>query len=122
MQSRDKMGKLTVVLDLDGTLISSFTPKRAPALPAAARSYVVGQGAQLNPNGVLVVERPGMRRFFERLNEFAGGCRVRGLGFGGPSLIPCSRISSYACCHFFSSGLGALVTSSTPAEIGVPLV
>ncbi len=42
-------GKLTVVLDLDGTLISSFTPRRAPALGPGVVGYVVGKGGRLNP-------------------------------------------------------------------------
>jgi RNA polymerase II subunit A small phosphatase-like protein len=66
-------GRLTVVLDLDGTLISSYTPKRAPKLPPGATSYVVGRGGRLNPNGVFVVERPGLEQFFSKLSEFAGG-------------------------------------------------
>ena len=65
-------GRLTVVLDLDGTLISSFTPRRAPSLHPGTKSYVVGRGAKLNPNGVLVVERPELGQFFRKLNEFAG--------------------------------------------------
>lgn len=65
-------GRLTVVLDLDGTLISSFTPRRAPSLPPGSKSYVVGKGGKLNPNGVLVVERPNLGGFLSTLNEFAG--------------------------------------------------
>ena len=65
-------GRLTVVLDLDGTLVSSFTPARAPRLPAGMQSYVVGRGARINPNGVFVVERPGLLHFFAQLSEFAG--------------------------------------------------
>ncbi len=64
-------GKLCVVLDLDGTLVSSFTPKRAPRLPAYVRTHVVGVGSRLNPHGVLVVERPGLAHFLERLAQFA---------------------------------------------------
>ncbi|KAK9836188.1 hypothetical protein WJX81_007747 [Elliptochloris bilobata] len=64
-------GQLTVVLDLDGTLVSSFTPRRAPALPPGSTSYVVGRGGRLNPGGVFVVERPGLAAFFARLAEFA---------------------------------------------------
>ena len=63
---------MTVVLDLDGTLIASFTPRRAPRLPPGATSYVVGRGGRLNPAGVFVVERPGLRDFFARLTEIAG--------------------------------------------------
>ncbi len=51
--------KLTLCLDLDGTLVTTFTPKRAPRLPDSAVSYVVGEGGKLNPAGVFVVERPG---------------------------------------------------------------
>lgn len=65
-------GRLTVVLDLDGTLISSYTPKRAPRLPPGYTTYVVGRGGRLNPGGVFVVERPGLACFFSRLAEFAG--------------------------------------------------
>ena len=61
-----------MVLDLDGTLISSFTPRRAPSLPPGSKSYVVGKGAKLNPNGVLVVERPDLGHFLQKINEFAG--------------------------------------------------
>jgi 2,3-diketo-5-methylthio-1-phosphopentane phosphatase len=64
-------GRLTVVLDLDGTLISSFTPRRAPSLAPGSTSYVCGRGAKLNPNGVLVVERPDLGAFLKRLSEFA---------------------------------------------------
>ena len=73
MQTGEMKGRLTVVLDLDGTLISSFTPRRAPSLPPGVKSYVVGRGAKLNPMGVLVVERPELAAFFSKLNEFAGG-------------------------------------------------
>ena len=64
--------RLTVVLDLDGTLISSFTPRRAPRLPSDMTSYIVGRGGKLNPGGVFVVERPGLQEFFERLSTTAG--------------------------------------------------
>ncbi len=67
-------GKLTVVLDLDGTLISSFTPRRAPRLPPGSTSYIVGKGGRLNPQGVFVVERPGLQEFFRQLSTFAGSC------------------------------------------------
>jgi NLI interacting factor-like phosphatase len=63
---------MTVVLDLDGTLIASFTPRRAPRLPPGATSYIVGRGGRLNPAGVFVVERPGLQEFFARLSEIAG--------------------------------------------------
>lgn len=65
-------GRLTVVLDLDGTLISSFTPRRAPRLPPGVTSYIVGRGGGLNPQGVFVVERPGLQEFFRQLSSFAG--------------------------------------------------
>ena len=57
---------------MDGTLLSSFTPRRAPVLPPGSIAYVVGRGGRLNPNGVFVVERPGLLAFFQRLAEFAG--------------------------------------------------
>lgn len=64
-------GKLTVVLDLDGTLISSYTPRRAPALAPGSVGYVVGRGGRLNPQGVFVVERPGLKEFFARVSAVA---------------------------------------------------
>ncbi|KAL0044617.1 hypothetical protein WJX82_002935 [Trebouxia sp. C0006] len=70
-QRPEHKGKLTVVLDLDGTLISSFTPRRAPRLPPGSTSYVVGKGGRLNPQGVFVVERPGLQEFFRQLSTFA---------------------------------------------------
>ena len=74
---------LTVCLDVDGTLIASYPPSRAGALlaprgdggggkgskPPAA--FLVGQGSRLNPSGVLVLERPGLGEFLEKLSEFA---------------------------------------------------
>jgi hypothetical protein len=72
---------LTVVLDLDGTLIASYPPSRAGALlaprgdgggnnkPPAA--FLVGQGSRLNPSGVLVLERPGLGELLAMLSEFA---------------------------------------------------
>ena len=65
-------GRLTVVLDLDGTLISSFAPRRAPSFSKSCNSYIVGRGAKLNPNGVLVVERPELGHFLQELYKFAG--------------------------------------------------
>ncbi|EIE23454.1 hypothetical protein COCSUDRAFT_62990 [Coccomyxa subellipsoidea C-169] len=70
-QKPEHAGRLTVVLDLDGTLLSSFTPRRAPVLPAGSTSYIVGRGGRLNPNGVFVVERPGLTAFFDQLCKFA---------------------------------------------------
>lgn len=64
-------GKMTILLDLDGTLVSSFTPRRAPKLPASMRTHIVGRGSQLNPGGVFVVERPGLQEFLAELNSFA---------------------------------------------------
>lgn len=118
-------GRLVVCLDLDGTLVTTFTPKRAPMLPAGsgearllcaltaascatclfwinglpawlpyshyristapsplfslarsssrktAVSYVAGRGGKLNPNGVFVVERPGLGDFLHRIASFA---------------------------------------------------
>lgn len=64
-------GKLTVVLDMDGTLISSFPPSRAPLFPDDLNTYVVGRGSRINPKGVFVVERPGLRHFFRELSKFA---------------------------------------------------
>ncbi len=60
-------GKLTVLLDLDGTLVSSYTPRRAPKLPPTMVAHLVGKGSSLNPLGVFVVERPGLHAFLAEL-------------------------------------------------------
>ena len=60
-------GRLTVLLDLDGTLVSSFTPRRAPVLPPSMKTHLVGVGSSLNPGGVFVVERPGLTPFLQQL-------------------------------------------------------
>jgi Dullard-like phosphatase family protein len=70
-QRPEHAGRLCVCLDLDGTLVTTFTPKRAPSLPPSAVSYVVGRGGRLNPGGVCVVERPGLGPFLRRLSAFA---------------------------------------------------
>ena len=56
-----------MLLDLDGTLVSSFTPRRAPALPPSMKTHLVGVGSSLNPAGVFVVERPGLGQFLQQL-------------------------------------------------------
>ncbi|CAG9463532.1 unnamed protein product [Pedinophyceae sp. YPF-701] len=68
-QRAEMRGKLTVVLDLDGTLVSTYTVRRAPRLPREVRSYVVGRGGPLNVDGVFVVERPGLGDFLRSLAE-----------------------------------------------------
>jgi len=70
-QLPEHRGRLTVCLDLDGTLVTTFTPKRAPSLPPLMVSYIVGQGGRLNPAGVYVVERPGLGQFLQQLATFA---------------------------------------------------
>ncbi|KAG2489703.1 hypothetical protein HYH03_011810 [Edaphochlamys debaryana] len=70
-QSPEHAGRLCVLLDLDGTLVSSYTPRRAPRLPPYVRTHMVGVGSKLNPAGVFVVERPGLREFLEELASFA---------------------------------------------------
>ncbi|GLI62617.1 hypothetical protein VaNZ11_005280 [Volvox africanus] len=70
-QRPEHAGRLCVLLDLDGTLVSSYTPRRAPRLPPYVRTHVVGMGSKLNPGGVFVVERPGLREFLEELSSFA---------------------------------------------------
>lgn len=65
-QRPEYKNKLTLCLDLDGTLVTTFTPKRAPRLPDCAVSYVVGEGGKLNPGGIFVVERPGLGDFLRR--------------------------------------------------------
>lgn len=81
-QRPEHRGRLVVCLDLDGTLVTTFTPKRAPLLPPSAVSYIVGRGGKLNPGGVFVVERPGLGQFLRRLSAF---CEVRRLGWEGRS-------------------------------------
>lgn len=87
-QRAEHAGRLTVVLDLDGTLLSSFTPRRAPVLPPGSTAYIMGRGGRLNPNGVFVVERPGLTTFFDQLSKFAGAhssvCIVNPSGSRGP--------------------------------------
>ncbi|KAK9799425.1 hypothetical protein WJX73_008637 [Symbiochloris irregularis] len=70
-QAAHLKGRLTAVLDLDGTLVSTYSPKRAPRLPPGCTSFLCGQGSKLNPQGVLVIERPGLRLFLQRLASFA---------------------------------------------------
>ncbi|KAG2422865.1 hypothetical protein HXX76_015697 [Chlamydomonas incerta] len=70
-QRPEHAGKLCVLLDLDGTLVSSYTPRRAPRLPPYVRTHVVGTGSKLNPAGVFVVERPGLTEFLEELASFS---------------------------------------------------
>lgn len=82
-------GRLTVLLDLDGTLVSSFTPRRAPRLPASMKTHLVGVGSSLNPAGVFVVERPGLTPFLQQLAAVAevvvftaGACAAHVCGCG----------------------------------------
>lgn len=86
-------GRLTVLLDLDGTLISSFTPSRAPVLPPSMKTHLVGVGSSLNPGGVFVVERPGLGQFLQQLAAMSevvvftaggeqGGCWRKGTEAG----------------------------------------
>ena len=95
--------RLTVVLDLDGTLISSFTPRRAPRLPSDMTSYIVGRGGKLNPGGVFVVERPGLQEFFERLSTTAGDfgtVALAGLSVGAAfDLLHCLCMMHASCQH-----------------------
>jgi hypothetical protein len=86
-------GRLTVLLDLDGTLVSSFTPRRAPVLPPSMKTHLVGVGSSLNPAGVFVVERPGLTPFLQQLAAMSevvvftageqalllGQCRIRSI-------------------------------------------
>lgn len=58
--------KLTLCLDLDGTLITTVNPRRAPALPESMVTYTVGKGGKLNPGGIFVIERPGLGDFLKR--------------------------------------------------------
>uniref|UniRef100_A0A7S1X6P0 Protein-serine/threonine phosphatase n=1 Tax=Tetraselmis chuii TaxID=63592 RepID=A0A7S1X6P0_9CHLO len=63
--------KLTVVLDMDGSLLSSYAAQRQPLLHPGLATFVTGKGGKLNPGGVLVVERPGLREFLAELSAFA---------------------------------------------------
>eukprot|EP00983_Pelagomonas_calceolata_P034011 1065396-Pelagomonas_calceolata.AAC.3 len=47
-QAPQHKGKLTVLLDLDGTLITSFPPKRAPRVPPSMRTHIVGIGSKVS--------------------------------------------------------------------------
>lgn len=44
-------GRLHIVLDIDGTLVASFPPRRAPQLPPHVRTHLVAEGSSLNPQG-----------------------------------------------------------------------
>ena len=70
-QSPANTGRLTVCLDLDGTLIAAFAPRRAPQLGPDSIGYIVGKGGKLNPGGVFVVERPGLGEFLKRIAAIA---------------------------------------------------
>ena len=59
--------RLTLCLDLDGTLVTTVNPRRAPVLPEGMVSYTVGQGGKLNPGGIFVIERPGLGDFLKRV-------------------------------------------------------
>jgi len=63
--------KMTVLLDMDGTLLSSYSAVRQPRLPPGLNTFVTGKGGKLNPGGVLVVERPGLHKFLSDLSSFA---------------------------------------------------
>lgn len=65
-QRSEFQNKITLCLDLDGTLVTTLNPKRAPVLPESAVSYVVGVGGKLNPGGIFVIERPGLGDFLRR--------------------------------------------------------
>jgi len=58
--------RLTLCLDLDGTLVTTVNPRRAPALPEGMVTYTVGKGGKLNPGGIFVIERPGLGDFLKR--------------------------------------------------------
>lgn len=103
-QRPEHAGRLVVCLDLDGTLVTTFTPKRAPMLPPSAVSYIVGKGGKLNPGGVFVVERPGLGEFLQRIAPFSEVRRRRGarpamhgLAPGGPARRVISSASHCSC-------------------------
>eukprot|EP01026_Neomeris_dumetosa_P014114 TRINITY_DN1505_c0_g1_i7.p1 TRINITY_DN1505_c0_g1~~TRINITY_DN1505_c0_g1_i7.p1 ORF type:complete len:768 (+),score=127.00 TRINITY_DN1505_c0_g1_i7:156-2459(+) len=70
-QAERYRGKMTVCLDLDGTLVSTYSPRKAPRVVSSLNAYVVGQGGKLNPGGIFVIERPGLREFLEEVSAFA---------------------------------------------------
>jgi hypothetical protein len=49
-------GKLSIVLDIDGTLIASFPPRRALRLPPHMVTHLVGVGSALNPQGTALLQ------------------------------------------------------------------
>lgn len=71
VQRMEHKGRLVVCLDLDGTLVTTFTPRRAPSLPSNVACYTVGKGGKLNPGGIFVVERPNLGSFLKTLAQHA---------------------------------------------------
>uniref|UniRef100_A0A0E0DSQ2 FCP1 homology domain-containing protein n=1 Tax=Oryza meridionalis TaxID=40149 RepID=A0A0E0DSQ2_9ORYZ len=59
--------RLTVVLDLDETLVCAY---ESSSLPAALRAEADAEGRQ-RVNRVTVFERPGLHEFLQRTSEFA---------------------------------------------------
>lgn len=62
--------KITVVLDLDQTLIYSIHPKNIVHYENPPKYHVLG-GNKLNPNGIIVFERPGLHEFLISLSHFS---------------------------------------------------
>jgi hypothetical protein len=87
------------------------------------RTHVVGQGSQLNPGGVFVVERPGLQPFLRELASFAevviftaGERLASGRGSGGRG----SR--GWRSAKALSTGLSTGLLRATPAAaaLGAP--
>lgn len=70
------VGKLSIVLDLDGTLIASFPPRRAPSLPPHVRTHLVGKGSSLNPQGALLSASTPLAVFLPQSLDLAHYCAV----------------------------------------------
>lgn len=63
---------LTVILDLDETLIFSKSPKLINERDHASslRKGIIGVGSNLNPQGIFVTERPRLLEFLEEISKF----------------------------------------------------
>ena len=113
-------GRMTVLLDLDGTLVSSFAPRKAPRLPRSMVTHLVGVGTSLNPSGVFVVERPGLKHFLEQLAGFAEvvvftageGGGERGYELGRGCKVDWMRGDATACSLFGQSYVGSILAQT----------
>lgn len=65
--------KLTVVLDLDHTLIYARHTKIKHDVDESLRTHFIPTQSALNSDGIFVIERPGLLTFLRELNTF---CQV----------------------------------------------